>query len=86
MRVYRRLLAFLRPHAWRMGGNVGFNIVAAVLDGLAFTLLIPFLNTLFGLPPQVPAGMGCPMSVPVLAQRSGQREISLLFQTPRSGF
>ena len=58
MRVYRRLLAFLRPHAWRMGGNVGFNIVAAVLDGLAFTLLIPFLNTLFGLPPQVPAGMG----------------------------
>jgi subfamily B ATP-binding cassette protein MsbA len=58
MRVYRRLLAFLRPHGWRMGGNVGFNIVAAALDGLAFTLLIPFLNTLFGRPAMVAEGMG----------------------------
>ncbi len=58
MRVYRRLLGFLRPHAWRMGGNVAFNIVAAALDGLAFTLLIPFLNTLFGLESPLPAAMG----------------------------
>ena len=58
MRVYRRLLAFLRPHAWRMAGNVTFNVVAAALDGVAFTLLIPFLNTLFGNPTGVADGMG----------------------------
>ncbi len=58
MRVYRRLLQFLRPHAWRMAGNVVMNVTAAVLDGVAFTLLIPFLNTLFGSPTQIAEGMG----------------------------
>ena len=58
MRVYRRLLAFLRPHSWRMAGNVVMNVTAAVLDGVAFTLLIPFLNTLFGSPTQIAGGMG----------------------------
>ncbi len=58
MRVYRRLLQFLRPHAWRLGGNVAFNVVAAALDGIAFTLLIPFLNTLFGLETKIAGGMG----------------------------
>ncbi|MDH5234614.1 MAG: ABC transporter ATP-binding protein/permease, partial [Gemmatimonadota bacterium] len=58
MRVYRRLLEFLRPHAWRMVGNVVLNVTAAVLDGVAFTLLIPFLNTLFGSPTQIAGGMG----------------------------
>ena len=58
MRVYRRLLQFLRPHAWRLGGNVLFNVVAAALDGIAFTLLIPFLNTLFGLDTKIAGGMG----------------------------
>jgi len=58
MRVYRRLLRFLRPHAWRLGGNVVLNVLAAALDGIAFTLLIPFLNTLFGLEAQVATGMG----------------------------
>ncbi len=58
MRVYRRLLQFLKPHSWRLGGNVFFNVVAAALDGVAFTLLIPFLNTLFGLPSTIVSGMG----------------------------
>ena len=56
--MYRRLLRFLRPHAWRLGGNVVLNVLAAALDGVAFTLLIPFLNTLFGLPSQIATGMG----------------------------
>ena len=56
--MYRRLLRFLRPHAWRLGGNVVLNVLAAALDGIAFTLLIPFLNTLFGLPSQIATGMG----------------------------
>jgi subfamily B ATP-binding cassette protein MsbA len=58
MRLYRRLLVFLRPHTWRLAGNVAFNVIAAALDGIAFTLLIPFLNTLFGRPSTVPDGMG----------------------------
>src|SRR3954464_5166596 len=45
--MYRRLLGFLRPHWWRMAGNVAFSIVAAGLDAFSFTLLIPFLNALF---------------------------------------
>jgi subfamily B ATP-binding cassette protein MsbA len=47
---YRRLTPFLRPHAWRMAGNIFFNLIGAALDGYAFALLIPFLNALFGLP------------------------------------
>ena len=58
MRLYRRLLVYLRPHSWRLVGNVVFNVVAALLDGVAFTLLIPFLNTLFGLSSVVVQDMG----------------------------
>ncbi len=58
MGIYRRLLVFLRPHSWRLVGNVALNVVAAALDGIAFTLLIPFLNTLFGLPNQIAPDMG----------------------------
>ncbi len=47
MRLYRRLLGFLRPHWWRMAGTIGSSIVAAGLDAFSFTLLIPFLNSLF---------------------------------------
>lgn len=46
--MYARLLRFLRPHAWRMGGNIGANLVAAALDAFSFTLLPLFLNALFG--------------------------------------
>ncbi|HZF68612.1 MAG TPA: ABC transporter ATP-binding protein [Gemmatirosa sp.] len=49
--MYARLLRFLRPHAWRMAGAVVCNIGAAAADVFAFTLLIPFLNALFGLAP-----------------------------------
>ncbi|HEY5415382.1 MAG TPA: ABC transporter ATP-binding protein [Gemmatimonadaceae bacterium] len=48
--TYRRLLRFVRPHAWRMAGTVGCNIAAAVLDVFTFTLLIPFLDKLFNQP------------------------------------
>jgi subfamily B ATP-binding cassette protein MsbA len=49
-RSYRRVTPFLRPHAWRMAGNIFFNLIGAALDGYSFALLIPFLNSLFGLP------------------------------------
>ena len=45
--MYRRLLRYLRPHAWRMTGTIACNIVAAALDVFSFTLLVPFLNALF---------------------------------------
>jgi ATP-binding cassette, subfamily B, bacterial MsbA len=48
--IYRRLLRFLRPHAWRMAGTVASNVGAAVLDVFSFALLIPFLNALFDQP------------------------------------
>ncbi len=44
---YRRLVPFLRPHWWRMAGNIVANVVAAGLDAFVFTLLIPFLNAIF---------------------------------------
>src|SRR3569833_863028 len=52
--MYRRLLAFLRPHWWRMAGNIVCNVIAAALDVFSFTLLIPFLNALFGQPSLLP--------------------------------
>ena len=58
MRLYRRLLVFLRPHWGRLAGNVASNVVGAALDGVAFLLLIPFLNTLFGEAQPIPLGKG----------------------------
>jgi subfamily B ATP-binding cassette protein MsbA len=48
--VYKRLLPYLRPHAWRMAITIACNLVAAMLDGFAIALLIPFLNILFHQP------------------------------------
>jgi ATP-binding cassette, subfamily B, bacterial MsbA len=48
--MYRRLLPFLRPHAWRLGVTIACNVGAAVLDAFSLALLIPFLNTLFDQP------------------------------------
>jgi subfamily B ATP-binding cassette protein MsbA len=47
VKLYRRLLVFLRPHWARLAGNIASNVVGAALDGVAFTLLIPFLDLLF---------------------------------------
>ena len=58
MGLYRRLLGFLRPHAWRMAAAIGSNVVASVLDAFAFTLLIPFLNALFQQPELIGADLG----------------------------
>ena len=58
MGLYRRLFAFLRPHAWRMTAAIASNIIASVLDAFAFTLLIPFLNALFRQPELIPGKLG----------------------------
>lgn len=49
--VYNKLLPFLRPHGWRMTITIVGNLLAALLDGFAIALLIPFLNILFHQPP-----------------------------------
>jgi subfamily B ATP-binding cassette protein MsbA len=56
--MYRRLLRFLRPHWWRMTGNIASNVIAAGLDAFSFTLLIPFLNALFKQPSLLPKAAG----------------------------
>ena len=58
MRVYRRLLAFLRPHRLRLASNITANILAAIFDVAAFSLLIPFLGVLFQQPQAIPLGKG----------------------------
>jgi len=52
--MYRRLLGYLRPHGWRMVATIACNVIAAALDVFSFTLLVPFLNALFGAPSFIP--------------------------------
>src|SRR5215510_3345222 len=58
MRLYRRLLGFLRPHAWQLSAAIASNMLASVLDAFAFTLLIPFLNALFHQAQLIPPRLG----------------------------
>jgi ATP-binding cassette, subfamily B, bacterial MsbA len=46
--VYRRLLRFLRPYWRRVILAVVAIMMSAALSGLSLTLVVPFLNTLFG--------------------------------------
>jgi subfamily B ATP-binding cassette protein MsbA len=46
--LLRRLLPFLRPHARLLAAAVACTVGAAVMDVFALTLLVPFLNALFG--------------------------------------
>lgn len=56
--AYRRLLRFLRPHAGRMLGAIGASALAALFDAYSFSLLIPFLNALFGMTTLLPVNTG----------------------------
>jgi len=46
--MFKRLLGYLKPHWWRLAGNVGSSVVAASLDAFVYTLLMPFQNGIFG--------------------------------------
>src|SRR5881275_2243175 len=67
-----RLLLLLRPYTPLFIVNLVATVVASVLDGVTFVLLIPFLRTLFGQEPLLAAVVG-----PVLGagapHRAGQR-------------
>jgi subfamily B ATP-binding cassette protein MsbA len=43
-----RLVALLRPYTLLFAANIAATLVASVMDGATFVLLIPFLRTLFG--------------------------------------
>jgi subfamily B ATP-binding cassette protein MsbA len=47
---FRRLLGFLGPYTGALGLTLSAAVVASVLDGFSFALLIPFLRLLFGAP------------------------------------
>jgi ATP-binding cassette, subfamily B, bacterial MsbA len=51
-----RLVSLLRPYTLVFTANILATLVASVLDGATFVLLIPFLRTLFGLGPLPVAG------------------------------
>jgi subfamily B ATP-binding cassette protein MsbA len=46
--TWRRLYAFVRPHQGKLFAVIALNLLAAVADVFSFTLLIPFLQALFG--------------------------------------
>ena len=54
--LWSRLWTFVRPHRLKLVSVVVLNAVAAVADVFSFTLLIPFLNALFGKSQILPAG------------------------------
>jgi ATP-binding cassette, subfamily B, bacterial MsbA len=47
MKLYRRILEYLRPHGGLFSVTLVAMIVFAALDAFSFTLLIPFLSVLF---------------------------------------
>ncbi|MDQ6612351.1 MAG: ABC transporter transmembrane domain-containing protein, partial [Gemmatimonadota bacterium] len=53
-KAWRRLYAFVRPHQLKLFAVILLNLLAAVADVFSFTLLIPFLNALFGRAELVP--------------------------------
>ena len=55
MTCARRLLGYVRPYGPAVGVSAAATLVASVLDGLTFALLIPFLRLLFGMGSPGPA-------------------------------
>ncbi|MBL0169252.1 MAG: ABC transporter ATP-binding protein [Gemmatimonadaceae bacterium] len=53
--LWGRLWTFVRPHRAKLVGVIALNAVAAIADVFSFTLLIPFLNALFGKTDILPA-------------------------------
>jgi len=55
---YRRLARYLRPFARRFALSLGFMVLSALFDTFSLVLLIPFLRSLFDMPPLLPMGEG----------------------------
>ncbi len=77
MNVFRRLWRFTRPHSGILALAFLATVVASILDGLTFTLLVPFLRLLFGGGPGVVAD-------PSLAERILNGLIGIVFTADRN--
>ena len=58
MRLYLRLLRYLRPYRGVFTLSLGLMVIASLLDGFSMILLIPFLRTLFGMETVLPGAGG----------------------------
>ena len=54
MRLYLRLLRFLRPYRWVFLASLGLMVLSSLFDGFSMVLLIPFLRALFGTAEAIP--------------------------------
>ncbi|HKJ02813.1 MAG TPA: ABC transporter ATP-binding protein, partial [Longimicrobiales bacterium] len=61
MRLYLRILSFLRPHTPLLLAAVAATLVFALLDALVYVLLIPFVDALFVQQGAAPSGGGSAM-------------------------
>lgn len=51
MKTFRRLLSYLRPYGWAFGLGFVCVTLASALEGFSFVLIMPMLQTLFGMEP-----------------------------------
>ncbi len=51
-----RLLGLVRPYSGRFAAGILLSVAGAVLDAFSLLLMIPFLRSLFGMGPALPAG------------------------------
>ena len=59
MKLYLRILGYLRPHGGVLAASTAATFVFAALDAFSLVLIIPFLQVLFGAPgPAVAEGSG----------------------------
>ena len=59
MKLYLRILGYLRPHGGVLAASTAATFVFAALDAFSLVLIIPFLQVLFGAPgPTVAEGAG----------------------------
>jgi ATP-binding cassette, subfamily B, bacterial MsbA len=57
LRLYLRILSYLRPYTVLFGVSVAAMVVFSALDAFSMTLLIPFLSVLFRTPEELAAGL-----------------------------
>ena len=67
MKLYLRILGYLRPHSGVLAASAAATVVFAVLDAFSLVLIIPFLQVLFG------------VTGPALAEGGGAGRLGAVF-------
>jgi len=71
MRLFRRVLAYVRPYWVPLTGSILFTILLTFFSGLMVWMLMPTLETLFGQAPVTELAMGVPVPAPVPPDAEG---------------